>query len=50
MEEAAQHLLTQEVLEGETLAAYLTRAQMLPGIEGWLKTGAFDVVIAQAGD
>lgn len=42
LEEAAQDLLKQEVLDGEALEGYLTRAEMPPGIEGWLKTGDFD--------
>ncbi len=49
LEETAQHLLRQEVLEGETLADYLARAQMPDGIEGWLKTGAFEVAPAYSG-
>jgi cell division protease FtsH len=48
LDEAAQHLLKQEVLEGETLNAYLARAQMPSGIEAWLKTGEFDAALAQA--
>ena len=48
LEEAAQHLLKQEVLEGETLAAYLAKAQMPPGIDEWLKTGEVDIALAQA--
>ncbi|ETW98729.1 MAG: cell division protein FtsH [Candidatus Entotheonella factor] len=42
LEDTAQHLLRQEVLEGETLAGYLTQARMPAGIDVWLKTGAFD--------
>ncbi len=42
LEDAAQHLLKQEVLEGEMLENYLTQAEMPPGIEVWLKTGEFD--------
>jgi cell division protease FtsH len=48
LEEAAQHLLKQEVLEGETLDAYLAKAQMPPGIDKWLKTGEVDIALAQA--
>ncbi len=42
LEDAAQHLLKQEVLEGEMLGGYLARADMPPGIETWLKTGELD--------
>jgi cell division protease FtsH len=42
LDETAQHLLKQEVLEGETLASYLSQAQTPPGIDVWLKTGTFD--------
>jgi hypothetical protein len=48
LEEAAQHLLKQEVLEGETLDAYLAKAQMPSGIDEWLKTGEVDTALAQA--
>lgn len=48
LEEAAQHLLKQEVLEGETLAAYSAKTQMPPGIDEWLKTGEVDIALAQA--
>ncbi len=42
LEDAAQQLLQQEVLEGETLEKYLAQASMPAGIEVWLKTGAFE--------
>lgn len=38
----------EEVLEGETLDAYLAKAQMPPGIDEWLKTGEVDTALAQA--
>ncbi|HEY7710620.1 MAG TPA: hypothetical protein VIG57_11370 [Candidatus Entotheonella sp.] len=40
--------LKQEVLESETLDAYLAKAQMPPGIDEWLKTGEVDIALAQA--
>ena len=46
LDETAQHLLKQEVLEGETLDGYLSQAQTPPGIDVWLKTGAFDAAVA----
>ena len=46
LDETAQHLLKEEVLEGGTLNGYLTQAQMPPGIDAWLKTGTFDAVPA----
>jgi cell division protease FtsH len=46
LDETAQHLLKQEVLEGETLDGYLTQARMPPGIDVWLKTGAFAAALA----
>lgn len=46
LDETAQHLLNQEVLDGEALADYLTRVRMPPGIEVWLKTGAFEAAPA----
>ncbi len=45
LEETAQHLLKEEVLEGETLAAYLTQAQMPPGLDVWLKTGELNAAL-----
>jgi len=48
LDETAQHLLKEEVLEGETLNGYLTQAQMPPGIKVWLKTGTFDAVSVEA--
>ncbi len=46
LDKTAQHLLTQEVLEGETLDDYLTQAQMPDGVETWLKTGAYEAAPA----
>jgi cell division protease FtsH len=46
LDETAQHLLKQEVLEGATLADYLSQVQMPVGIDRWLKTGTFDAVPA----
>ena len=43
-----KHLLKQEVLEGETLDAYLAKAQMPPGIDEWLKAGEVAIALAQA--
>lgn len=46
LDETAQHLLKQEVLEGETLEDYVSQVQMPAGIDKWLKTGTFDAVPA----
>ena len=46
LDETAQHLLKEEVLEGATLENYLSQAQTPPGIDEWLKTGAFDAAVA----
>jgi len=46
LDETAQHLLKQEVLEGETLEDYMAQVQMPVGIDRWLKTGVFEAVPA----
>ena len=46
LEETAQHLLKQEVLEGQTLYGYLSKAETPPGIDVWLKTGEFETATA----
>ena len=41
LEETAQQLLQQEVLDGEQLQQYLGQAQPLPDLDAWLARGVF---------